>query len=242
MTNLMEEVRKPCWSYISRKLKDLYGIPGKTGKQCRERWNNHLSHTVNSTTWTADEEIRLFEFQQQYGNKWSLLAEKLPGRPENAVKNHFYSRIRRNLRRYNKKHRNVKISATVKEIISSSELLNLLLYKYNDSDPAKTAKEYVLHRRRSKRIKETVKISEVKIEAIEEEKEQVEGSLGEMLRNGLVEDNAVNWKYQQFYHYMNMCAVWYFQSTAKNEENYGEGQQIIKPVPKFFTATQEPNI
>ena len=44
----------------------------------------------------------MFEAHKQFGNKWKLIAEKLPGRTDNSIKNHFYSTIRRSLRRIGK--------------------------------------------------------------------------------------------------------------------------------------------
>ena len=38
----------------------------------------------------------------QIGNKWALIAQKMPGRSDNCIKNHFYSRLRKTLRRLNK--------------------------------------------------------------------------------------------------------------------------------------------
>lgn len=37
----------------------------------------------------------------EYGNKWSKIANFLPGRSSNQIKNYFHSTIRRNLRKFN---------------------------------------------------------------------------------------------------------------------------------------------
>lgn len=54
-----------------------------------------------------EEEKKLFEGQRKIGNKWAEIAKLLPGRTDNVVKNHFYSTLRRQLR---------KIGRMVKEI------------------------------------------------------------------------------------------------------------------------------
>lgn len=90
------------WVLVARTLENHFGVKGRTGKQCRERWRNHLAPLVNKQPWSEIEEHILFEAQQQYGNKWSAISKQLPGRTDNCVKNHFYSTLRRRLRKHNK--------------------------------------------------------------------------------------------------------------------------------------------
>ena len=75
-----------------------YGIKNKSSKQCRERWVNSLSPNINKGIWTEKEEKILFLTQLKIGNKWSELAKFLPGRSENDIKNHFYSKLRKYIR------------------------------------------------------------------------------------------------------------------------------------------------
>lgn len=44
----------------------------------------------------------MFEAHQKYGNKWTEIAKNFEGRTDNDIKNHFYSMLRRSLRRVNK--------------------------------------------------------------------------------------------------------------------------------------------
>ena len=64
-------------------------VPGRTGKQCRERWTNQLCPELNKENWTSQEDEILIKQQRIHGNFWSKIARYLPGRSSNAVKNRW---------------------------------------------------------------------------------------------------------------------------------------------------------
>jgi hypothetical protein len=72
-------------------------LPGRLGKQCRERWLNHLDPGVNREPWTAGEDAVLMDLHERFGNGWTKIAESLPGRTANAIKNRWNSTVRRRL-------------------------------------------------------------------------------------------------------------------------------------------------
>ncbi|KAL1331131.1 hypothetical protein HN51_048375 [Arachis hypogaea] len=86
------------WSQIAEKLE------GRVGKQCRERWHNHLRPDIKKDGWSEEEERILVETHMKIGNRWAEIAKRIPGRTENSIKNHWNATKRRqNSRRKNKK-------------------------------------------------------------------------------------------------------------------------------------------
>ena len=61
-------------------------IDGRTAKQCRERWCNHLDPSIIKGNWTEEEDALILQRQKEMGNKWSKISKMLLGRTENAVK------------------------------------------------------------------------------------------------------------------------------------------------------------
>jgi len=81
-----------CW----RSLPKAAGLL-RCGKSCRLRWINYLRPDLKRGNFTADEDDLIVKLHSLLGNKWSLIAARLPGRTDNEIKNYWNTHIRRKL-------------------------------------------------------------------------------------------------------------------------------------------------
>ena len=96
-------------------------MSGRTGKQCRERWHNHLSPDVSKDKWTEEEDARLFKEVSQKGTHWAEIVKCFPGRTDNTIKNRYNSAIRKRERHARKAERIAQVSPKPKKIVKRAE-------------------------------------------------------------------------------------------------------------------------
>ncbi|VVB10294.1 unnamed protein product [Arabis nemorensis] len=81
-----------CWRSLPRAAGLL-----RCGKSCRLRWINYLRPDLKRGNFTHDEDDLIIKLHSLLGNKWSLIAARLPGRTDNEIKNYWNTHIKRKL-------------------------------------------------------------------------------------------------------------------------------------------------
>ncbi|GMH16365.1 hypothetical protein Nepgr_018206 [Nepenthes gracilis] len=81
-----------CW----RSLPKAAGLL-RCGKSCRLRWINYLRPDLKRGNFTKEEDELIIKLHSLLGNKWSLIAGRLPGRTDNEIKNYWNTHIKRKL-------------------------------------------------------------------------------------------------------------------------------------------------
>lgn len=77
-----------CWEELSKR------IPGRSAKQCRERWQFRLHPDVNKSPFEPWEDEIIIQERVNNNLHWTFIAQKLPGRTSCAVKNRWYTVLR----------------------------------------------------------------------------------------------------------------------------------------------------
>ncbi|XP_041995311.1 transcription factor MYB59-like isoform X1 [Salvia splendens] len=105
------------WDFVAK----VSGLK-RTGKSCRLRWVNYLHPGLKRGKMTPNEERLVVELQSQWGNRWSRIARKLPGRTDNEIKNYWRTHMRKKAqeRKKNKKGSSSSSSSTSSSSNSSS--------------------------------------------------------------------------------------------------------------------------
>ena len=84
----MKDASPVVWDVIAAK------VPGRSPIQCRERWKYRLKPGLNKSKFQRCEDVLILKEQRRLGNKWTLIANKLPGRTAVSVKNRWYLHLR----------------------------------------------------------------------------------------------------------------------------------------------------
>ncbi|KAL7222852.1 hypothetical protein ACSBR1_024529 [Camellia fascicularis] len=78
------------------RLAEMTGLK-RCGKSCRLRWNNYLSPRIKHGDFSEEEDDLIIRLHNLLGNRWSLIAGRVPGRTDNQVKNHWNTHLSKKL-------------------------------------------------------------------------------------------------------------------------------------------------
>jgi hypothetical protein len=93
LLNLVHTMQWPMkWTVVA------HSLPGRTGKQCRERYVNHLNPRLKNSDWSPLEDATIFHLYNTIGSHWAKMSKIIPGRTDNGIKNRFHN-IRRQYER-----------------------------------------------------------------------------------------------------------------------------------------------
>uniref|UniRef100_A0A6N2MY04 MYB family protein n=1 Tax=Salix viminalis TaxID=40686 RepID=A0A6N2MY04_SALVM len=73
----------------------------RTGKSCRLRWLNYLKPDIKRGNLTPQEQLLILELHSKWGNRWSKIAQHLPGRTDNEIKNYWRTKVQKEARQLN---------------------------------------------------------------------------------------------------------------------------------------------
>jgi hypothetical protein len=126
------------WSIIGEQME------GRSGKQCRERWHNHLSPEVNKNKWSAEEDNAIIEAVHTFGTRWSEIVKMFPGRTDNAIKNRWNSMQRKETRRQKRMHDHSAFVAAAAQVAARQAQAAVHYSGYGIDAPAAAGGEAVL--------------------------------------------------------------------------------------------------
>lgn len=103
----------------------------RTGKSCRLRWLNYLKPDVKRGNLSAQEQLLILDLHSKWGNRWSKIAQHLPGRTDNEIKNYWRTRVQKQAR-----HLNIDTNSEAFQQIIRSYWIPRLIQKINQSPPS----------------------------------------------------------------------------------------------------------
>ena len=101
LKELVKDVENNRWEKIAQKM------PGRTARQCRDRYNNYLFKEISNEPWTEQEDTVILRMYKEIGPKWTQIAQHLQGRSGNNVKNRWYKHLKKVGRIRESKHKSI---------------------------------------------------------------------------------------------------------------------------------------
>lgn len=92
LKELVEKMGSKKWETIAKEM------PGRTGRQCRDRYKNYLIPGFFNGQWSREEDELLFKKYIEFGSQWSKITQFFSNRSSNALKNRWNYFVSRNLK------------------------------------------------------------------------------------------------------------------------------------------------
>lgn len=83
LTKAAVQYNEKSWNIIAQ------CVPGRTPRQCRDRWMNYLKPNLKFDPWTKEEDELLISLVNTHGTHWTKMISDFPGRSTNAIKNRW---------------------------------------------------------------------------------------------------------------------------------------------------------
>ncbi|CAK82503.1 unnamed protein product (macronuclear) [Paramecium tetraurelia] len=144
----------------------------RTGKQIRERFINKLNPEIRAEPWSKEEDLIVMDAYQKYGSRWTEISKLLNGRPENMIKNRFYSFIRKEYMNIQNPYYVIPNSQqkTDTDQLKSSQQLDEILQQ-DPNDNSQSSKSSIIKRRKNTKVQKK-KMKKQKVVKRKKEQEQ----------------------------------------------------------------------
>ncbi|KAL8137498.1 hypothetical protein V2J09_003499 [Rumex salicifolius] len=116
-----------CWRTIPQAAGLL-----RCGKSCRLRWVNYLKPGLKRGNFSEDEQDLIIKLHALLGNRWSLIAGRLPGRTDNEIKNYWNTHLRRKLLNIGLDPNNHRLNQTLARLKTSQQSLKSVTINAGD--------------------------------------------------------------------------------------------------------------
>lgn len=120
LKNAVQKIGARKWSAIASYL------PGRTARQCRDRFQNYLKPNLTNGPWSHDEDTLLLQKVKEYGSSWSKISQFFNGRSPNNLKNRYNTHL--------SKFNSSKKSRPKKESLDFPNLELQIVQKFNSDE------------------------------------------------------------------------------------------------------------